>query len=95
MKRLNLIIGSLIFVFVVLNVVFFYSSIKLAEEIAFYEKKITDLQTENINLERDLSRLSSLAYARQFTEFLGFVKKAEVYYLDDIKYALHHKNDQN
>lgn len=86
MKKFFLLI--LIFAFIFFNIYFFFLSIKLGDEIALCEKKIEKIHHENINLEKELSSFDSLEYAEKLASKMDFTKKAEVYFLENLKYAL-------
>ncbi|MCS6956521.1 MAG: hypothetical protein NZM02_01585 [Patescibacteria group bacterium] len=88
MKKINFLIILLIFLFLFFNLFFFCLSIKLSDEISFYEKKIENLHHENINLEKELSEISSLDYAKKMASSLNLTKQAQVYFLENLKYAL-------
>ncbi|MCX7955870.1 MAG: hypothetical protein N2593_02045 [Patescibacteria group bacterium] len=88
MKKINFLIGIIIFLFVFFNLSFFYLSIKLSDEISFYEKKIENIHHENINLEKKLSEISSLEYAKKTASNFGLTEKPKIYFLENLKYAL-------
>ncbi len=69
------------------NIFLFYSSIKLGTEISSYETKIDKIHHENLNLETELSHLSSLQYAQKLAERLDFTKKSQPSYLEKLIYA--------
>lgn len=77
-----------LFLLIIGNIYFFFFSIKLGDEIALCEKKIEKIHHENINLEKDLSSFDSLEYAQKLASKMDFTKKAEVYFLENLKYAL-------
>lgn len=87
MKKISFLLGFLIVLSIVANLFFFYLSIKLSDEIAFYENKIEKIHHDNINLEKQLSEISSLIYAQKIATNLNFTKKANPMYLENLKYA--------
>lgn len=72
---------------VVINVFLFYSSIKLGDEITVYESKIESIHHDNLNLEKELSKVSSLYFAKNLAEKLKFTKKSQPNFLKKINYA--------
>jgi len=85
------IIGSTIWfvliLLVIINVFLFYSSIKLGDEISAFETKTEIIHRQNITLEKELARLSSLSYARKLADKLNFTKKSQPEFLEKIIYA--------
>lgn len=89
MKKLNILIFFIVFSFIFFNIYFFYLSIMLSDKISFYEEKIEKLHHENINLEKHLSQISSLYYARKIAEKMDFIENLDnVYFLENLKYTL-------
>lgn len=86
-KIFNLLIGIIFIVLIIINLFLFYSSIKLGNEITTFEAKIETLHKQNISLEKELSRLSSLSYAQKLAKKLDFTKKAQPEFLEKIIYA--------
>lgn len=86
-KIFNLLIGAIFIILVIANLFLFYSSIKLGDEIATFEAKIETLHKQNISLEKELSRLSSLSYARKLAKQLDFTKNSQPKFLEKIIYA--------
>lgn len=86
-KSFSFLILIILVSLVVANVFLFYSSIKLGDEITSFESKIETIHRQNINLEKELSRLSSLAYARKLAAKLEFTKKSQPAFLEKIIYA--------
>jgi len=72
---------------VMANVFLFYSSIKLGDEITAFEVKIENIHKQNITLEKELSRLSSLSFAGKLADKLDFTKKSQPEFLEKIIYA--------
>ncbi|GAB4219325.1 MAG: hypothetical protein Fur009_4960 [Candidatus Microgenomates bacterium] len=87
MKKLGFFLGFLIILLVIFNLFFFFLSIKLSDEITYYESKIEKIHHENVNLEKKLSEISSLEYAQKIAKNLDINKKAQVIYLENLKYA--------
>ena len=72
---------------VVANILLFYSSIKLGDEISTYESKVVIIHHDNLNLEKDLSEVSSLQYAQKLADKLDFTQKSQPSYLEKLIYA--------
>lgn len=87
MKKFSFFLGFLVVLLIIFNLFFFFLSIKLSDEIAYYENKIEQVHHENINLEKKLSEISSLAYAQKIAKNLKLDKKADLIYLRNLKYA--------
>lgn len=86
-KSINSILFVLFIGLVSANIFLFYSSIKLSDEISMFEKKIQKIHHQNLNLEKDLARISSLQYAQKLAVNLEFTKKSQPSYLDKLVYA--------
>ncbi len=89
MKKIlaSLTIFGLIFL-VILNILFFYFSLKLSEQITYYEIKTSQLHDENINLEKELAEVSSLNYAKKLAEVMDFKNKSQPIFLDNFVHAV-------
>ncbi len=87
MKKISLFLGFLISLSIIVNLLFFFFSIKLSDDISLYEDKMEKIHHQNINLERQLSQISSLEYAKKVAINLDLNKKAEPIYLENLKYA--------
>lgn len=87
MKKISLFLGFLISLSIIVNLLFFFFSIKLSDDISLYEDKMEKIHHQNINLERQLSQISSLEYAKKVAVNLDLNKKAEPIYLENLKYA--------
>ncbi len=80
-------IGFVMLGLLVANIFLFYSSIKLGTDISTFETKIQKIHHENVNLEKELSYLSSLQYAQKLAKQLVFSKKSAPSYLEKLIYA--------
>lgn len=88
MKRsINSLIILMLFGLIAANIFLFYSSIKISDEISVYEQRIQKVHHENINLEKDLARLSSLQYAQKLASNLKFSKISRPSYIEKLVYA--------
>lgn len=85
MKKIKSLIFLLIIFLIFFNIYFFYLSIKLGNEISYYEEKTEKIYHENVNLEKELSSIDSLEYAKKIASYLEFDKNPEVYFLDSLK----------
>ncbi|MCL4364258.1 hypothetical protein M1328_03405 [Patescibacteria group bacterium] len=86
-KSINFVIWVAVVGLVTANIFLFYSSIKLGDEITTYETKIDQIHHDNLNLEKDLSEVSSLQYAQSLADKLAFTKKSQPDYLGQLNYA--------
>ncbi|MGB9883392.1 MAG: hypothetical protein ACPLRN_02660 [Microgenomates group bacterium] len=88
MKKIltSLTVFGLIFL-LILNILFFYFSLKLSDQITYYEIKTSQLHDENINLEKELAEVSSLNYAKKLAEVMNFKQKSQAVFLDNFIYA--------
>lgn len=87
MKKISLFLGFLISLSIIVNLLFFFFSIKLSDDISLYEDKMEKIHHQNINLEKQLSQISSLEYAKKVAVNLDLNKKVEPIYLENLKYA--------
>lgn len=79
----------LFFVFLLAaNIYIFLSGMNLSEKINTYEKETRRLHQENIDLEAKAYEANSLQYAASRAAELDFTKKAEPYFLDNLRVAL-------
>lgn len=91
-KIINLFIIFLFLGLLIANIFLCYSSIRLGAEISFFEEKIEKIHHENLNLEKELAKVSSLQYVKELASNLNLTKNAEPIYLEKIFYAF--KNRQ-
>jgi len=77
----------LLFLLVSANIFLFCSSLKISDEINQFEIKISSLHRENIQLEKEVSYLSSLKYAESRAYELDFTKKSQPTYLNKLGVA--------
>jgi len=73
--------------FLLVNILIFVINIQLGEEIKIYEKKITLLRQENLDLEAKIYQLTSYEKMASLAAELNFVKNETPIYLGEIKYA--------
>lgn len=86
-KSVSLLIWLVMIGLVAANIFLFYSSIKLGDNISFFEQKIQKIHHENLNLEKELSYVGSLQYAQKLVKNLEFTKKSQPSYLEKLVYA--------
>lgn len=72
---------------IIVNVFIFIKSINLAESINYYESGIKKLHAQNIDLEMEVNKLSSLQYTASQAAMLDFTHKVEPIYPDKLQYA--------
>lgn len=77
----------MVVVLVIANVYFFIQSIRLGNEIKFYEKETDKLYKENLELAKEADYLDSLIYASSKAAELKFTKRSQPIYLKNLKYA--------
>jgi cell division protein FtsB len=70
------------------NIYIFLSGMNLSEKINTYEKETKRLRQENIDLEAKAYEANSLQHAASRAAELDFSKKAEPYFLDNLRVAL-------
>ncbi len=70
------------------NIAIFVKSMYLSQQINLFEKETKRLKQENIELEKEAYRINSLQYASSLAAELGFKKKAEPYFLENLGFAL-------
>ncbi len=73
------------------NVFIFLSGMKVSEQINFYETETKKLKQENIDLEKKAYAAESLQNAASVAAQLEFTKKAEPYFLENLRFALNEK----
>lgn len=89
MKNIKTIVIYLLFIVIgTLHVYLFVSGISLGDEITKYEAGTKKLQQENIDLEKKLYSIESLANAASAAATLNFTKKAVPIYLDTAGIAM-------
>lgn len=70
------------------NMYVFLSGVALGDEINHYEKEITRLHQENLEIEKKVYDVESLNYAASIAAQFDFSKHTTPVYLDNLKYAL-------
>ncbi len=75
---------SLIFI----NVFIFINGIRLSQKITFYEINTQKLKKENLELEAYLYKINSLQFTSSQAAKLDFSKKADPYFLENLRFAL-------
>lgn len=73
------------------NIVLFRYSIGLGKEIETYESKTKEIHEENLRLEKQISSLTSLEFAKTVAEGLDFSKVATPVFLDGPGVALNYR----
>jgi len=86
-NSINLLIWLVMIGLVVVNIFLFYSSIKLGDDISLFEHKIQKIHHENLNLEKELSYVGSLQYARKLAKNLEFTKISQPSFLEKLVYV--------
>lgn len=86
-KIINLFIWGFLVILVGANIFLFTSSISLGDQISGFENKIVVLHKENLNLERQVSDLSSLKFAADKAQALNFTKTGTPTYLENLGVA--------
>ncbi len=81
-------IWLIFFALLATNIFIFLHSIKLSDEINHFEKEISALHQENLQLANKIYAVDSFQNAASLAAQLDFTKKAQPVYLDDLKYAL-------
>lgn len=79
---------SLIIILVVVNSFFFVKTLFLGDNLLKMEKEIKRLKIENSELETKLYSLNSLQHLQKVAARLGFTKKQDLLYLENLRYAL-------
>jgi len=77
----------MLFLVMFFNIYFFVSNLYLGEEIKNYDKKITLLHQENLDLEAKIFTEDSYEKIASLASQLNFVKKEMPVYLENLKYA--------
>lgn len=90
-KTVKLTIWIAFFLLISVNVFIFLSGMKLSKQINYFEKETKRLHQENIDLEKKAYEADSLQYAASVAAQLDFTKKAEPYFLENLRYALKRK----
>lgn len=67
--------------------VFFVITLKLSDEIRILDKKIKQIQEENIQLEKEVSFLSSYRLISSSAAELGFIKNNKLVFLENLPFA--------
>ncbi len=80
-------IWSFLLVLVAANIFLFVSSIGISDKINEFENKTRTLHEENLTLEKKVSNLTSLDFARQKAEEMNFTKIASPTYLEKLGVA--------
>ncbi|MEX1052694.1 MAG: hypothetical protein WEC80_02500 [Patescibacteria group bacterium] len=85
---LKMLIFSTFVVLLGLNIWVFVKGISLSSDISKYEQKTKELKKVNMELETELYSINSLKHTSSIAAQLNFSKKAEPYFLDNLKVAL-------
>lgn len=80
-------VWSILIVLVAANIFLFVSSIGMSDKINEFEIKTISLHEENLSLEKRVSNLTSLDFARQKAEDMRFTKTASPTYLEKLGVA--------
>lgn len=79
----------LFFALMIGNIYVFVTGVTLSDRIHTYEKEITKLRQENIELETKVFKNESITYAASIAADLEYTKQAEpVFFDNNNKYAL-------
>lgn len=84
----KLIITGIFTGLILLNIWVFTKGMNLSEDINKFELKTKKLKKENMELEANLYRINSLKNTSSMAANLDFTKKADPYFLDNLKVAL-------
>lgn len=74
-------------VLVIANIAILVFGISLGDEVNRFEEKIVTLKRENLTLEKEVARLSSLRFAEIQAKNWDFTNLSEPVYLDNLRYA--------
>ncbi|MFH1827466.1 MAG: hypothetical protein ABH812_03505 [bacterium] len=89
MKSIFKFFVSIIFItLIMLNLWVFTKGMFLSQEISKYEINTQKLKKENMELETKLYKINSLKNTSSIAASLDFSKKADPYFLDNLKVAL-------
>lgn len=92
MKKISKVFTMSLFLLLIgTNVFIFLSGMKVSEQINFYEIETKKLKQENIDLEKKAYEANSLQHAASVAAQLDFTKKAEPYFLENLRVALKEK----
>ena len=69
------------------NVYIFVSGFTISEKISYYEQEIKKLHQQNIDLEQKAYKVNSLQHTASEAATLGFDKRTEPIYLDELHFA--------
>lgn len=72
---------------VVLNLFIMISGIVISDEINDFEQKTDKLYKINLNLEKEVAKLSSLQFAQEQAKEYDFTNSSEPQHIDELKYA--------
>lgn len=84
----KLIISGIFTALILLNIWVFTKGMNLSEDINKFELMTKKLKKENMELEANLYRINSLKNTSSMAAHLDFTKKADPYFLDNLKVAL-------
>lgn len=89
MKSFYKLIITGIFIFLILlNIWVFTRGMHLSEEINKFELRTEELKKDNMELEANLYRINSLKNTSSIAANLDFTKRADPYFLDNLRVAL-------
>ncbi|MFZ6034959.1 MAG: hypothetical protein ACOYUB_02330 [Patescibacteria group bacterium] len=80
-------VWSVLLILVAANIFLFVTSIGISDKINEFENKTNALHEENLSLEKKVSNLTSLDFARQKASELEFTKIAQPTYLERLGVA--------
>lgn len=84
---LKIVVIIVFFLLIGLNIFLFTKGLILTEAVNHLEKETKRLKLENNQLERELYFESSLSQLKKKAKAMGFTKKAEPFFLENLKYA--------
>jgi len=86
-KYFKFLVSVLTIGLVVGNISLFISSLEISEKIGRFEKETKAIHLENLKLEKKLSNLTSLDFAREQAKKMEFNKVADPTYLEKLTVA--------
>ena len=88
MKKLFFLLVWCLFIsLAVVNLYTYITQMRFSEKYNVYEGKLKKIKQENMDLEQKAYEADSLKYAASMAAELDFTKKADLIYLENLRYA--------
>ncbi|MCA9371354.1 hypothetical protein KC726_00485 [Candidatus Woesebacteria bacterium] len=77
----------IVLVLILINVAVFIKSMKMSDEISYYETKITELKESNVSMKEQLYEMQSITHTASIAAELGYAAYDDPIYIEQPQYA--------